>query len=130
VGACVGTPKRDRRRRCSLAKSDGSATFERMQARVLSSILGSAVCVAILGCSAGSGGTGGNVKNNPSGGATGAGAQPSLGGAVGTGATPSFGAVGTGGDGSGGGPGNGCQTGGAMFVPKVPTVMLVVDRSG
>src|SRR5205085_8724451 len=37
---------------------------------------------------------------------------------------------GPGGNGSGGGPGNGCQVGGAMFVPKVPTVMLVVDRSG
>jgi hypothetical protein len=101
-----------------------------MQARVLSSILGSAVCVAMLGCSAGSGGTGGNVKNNPSGGQTGVGAQPSLGGVIGTGGTPSFGAVGAGAESSGGGPGNGCQTGGAMFVPKVPTVMLMVDRSG
>jgi len=98
-----------------------------MQARVLSSILGSAVCAAILGCSAG---TGGNVNNNPSGGQTGIGAQPNLGGTIGIGGTPSFGAVGAGAQSNGGGPGNGCQIGGAMFVPKVPTVMLVVDRSG
>jgi hypothetical protein len=31
---------------------------------------------------------------------------------------------------AGGGTGGGCQTGGADFVPKVPTVMLLVDRSG
>ena len=102
-----------------------------MKTRAWSSILGSTVCVAILGCSAGTSGTGGNgVKNNTGSGATGSGAQPSLGGDVGTGAMPNIGAVGTGADGGGGGPGNGCQTGGAVFVPKVPTVMLMVDRSG
>jgi hypothetical protein len=31
---------------------------------------------------------------------------------------------------NGGSGGQACQTGGAVFVPKVPTVMLMVDRSG
>jgi hypothetical protein len=32
--------------------------------------------------------------------------------------------------GTGAAPGDGCQTGGAEFVPKIPTVLLLVDRSG
>jgi hypothetical protein len=100
-----------------------------MKARAWSSsVLGSAVCLAVLGCSAGggSGGAGGVNKQ----GATGAGGtQPDLGN-VGAG-NNGIGNVGNiGNDGSGGGPGMGCQTGGAQFVPKVPTVMLMVDRSG
>jgi hypothetical protein len=97
-----------------------------MKARAWSSIVGGVLSLALVGCSAGAGNNDGTVKPPPGGGNTGG--QPSLGGLPGTGAMPSFGNVGNGAE--GGGPGMGCQTGGAEFVPKVPTVMLLVDRSG
>ncbi len=98
-----------------------------MKARAWSSILGSGVCLAFVACSAGNTGKP-DADNN---GATGSGAshsggtQPILGGSLGTGAAVSI-------DGgiAGNGTGGGCQTGGAEFVPKVPTVILLVDRSG
>lgn len=102
-----------------------------MKARAWSSsILGSAVCLAVLGCSAGTSGTGGVDKGNGNNGA--GGSQPNLTNVVGgsNSGIGNVGNVGTGADGTGAGPGMGCQTGGAEFVPKVPTVMLVVDRSG
>lgn len=82
-----------------------------------------------MACSAGKGtGGDGNTGASSSTGATsntGA-TQPILGGSLGTGAGFTVG-----GDiNATGGTGGGCQTGGAEFVPKVPTVMLVVDRSG
>jgi hypothetical protein len=95
-----------------------------MKARVLSCILGG-LCSALIGC-----GQPDPIKRGDGNGNTGAsssGAQPSLGGNLGMGAQPSLG-----GDtnGTGAEPGEGCQTGGAEFVPKVPTVLLMVDRSG
>ena len=99
-----------------------------MKARAWSSILGSGLCLALLGCSATKGGTGvDGTGATGSGSSTGAGGtQPDLGGTL-TAGTTNLGNVGvSGSDGAGGG----CQTGGAEFVPKVPTVMLVVDRSG
>ncbi|HXK19980.1 MAG TPA: vWA domain-containing protein [Polyangiaceae bacterium] len=103
-----------------------------MKTRAWSSLLGSGLCVALLGCSAGTSGTGASGVNGNSGsGATGSGAQPNFGTGVGTGATPDIGqTVSMENTDTGGGPGTGCQTGGAVFVPKVPTVMLMVDRSG
>lgn len=82
-----------------------------------------------MACSAGKGtGGDGNTGASSSTGATsntGA-TQPILGGSLGTGAGFTVG-----GDiNATGGTGGGCQTGGAEFVPKVPTVMLLVDRSG
>lgn len=112
-----------------LAKSDGSASLRRMKARAWSSVVGGALCLALFGCSAGSDGHGGEVMNPSNGGSTGAGSQPNLGGDIGVGSTPNLGGDINGTSGSGGTP-MGCQNGGADFVPKVPTVMLVVDRSG
>jgi hypothetical protein len=95
-----------------------------MKARVVSCILGG-LCGAFIGC-----GQPDPVQRGvaqPGSGADGAGAQPNLGGNLSGGAQPNLG-----GDMSGTGamPGEGCQTGGAEFVPKVPTVLLMVDRSG
>jgi hypothetical protein len=97
-----------------------------MMVRALSSVLGSTLCLALLGCSAGSSGTGVDGSGANGSGATGSGgSQPSLGGVLGTGSSLSVSGQNTG----PGGP-DVCQTGGAEFVPKVPTVMLLVDRSG
>ncbi|MES1183888.1 MAG: vWA domain-containing protein, partial [Myxococcales bacterium] len=99
-----------------------------MKARAWSSILGTGVCL-LVACSAsktGTGVNGGDGATSSTGSTTSTGAQPILGGSLGTGAGFTVG-----GDlNSTGGMGGGCQTGGAEFVPKVPTVMLVVDRSG
>lgn len=104
-----------------------------MKARAWSSILGSSVCLLCLpfaACSAGTNGTGveGKGASSSTGSTTSTGAQPTLGGSLGMGAGVSIGGDvnGTGANGAGGG----CQTGGADFVPKVPTVILLVDRSG
>jgi hypothetical protein len=94
-----------------------------MKARVLSCILGG-LCCASIGC--GQPGAVQRGKGNGSG-ADGAGAQPNLGGALAGGAQP---ALGGNLSGTGAAPGEGCQTGGAEFVPILPTVLLLVDRSG
>src|SRR6188508_3222134 len=99
-----------------------------MMARAWSSVLGSGLCVLLLGCSATSGGTGvGSGSSNGTGADGAGGSQPILGGTTGTGSTLNIS-----GDGTGAGPGDpdACQSGGVEFVPKVPTVLLMVDRSG
>lgn len=99
-----------------------------MKAIAWSSVLGSVLLLGTLGCSAGAdGGKGGEIKN------------PAQSGGSGDGG-PKPGDLGPDGQGSNGpgpltmGGGNSgpeaCQTGSAKFIPKVPTVMLVVDRSG
>lgn len=100
-----------------------------MKAIAWSSLVGGVLCLGMLGCSASSKGTGGELMNhsNGNGSSTGTGGsngQPDLGGNVGSGDGPSIGPVDM------GGSGGGCQAGGVEFVPKVPTVMLMVDRSG
>jgi hypothetical protein len=80
--------------------------------------------LVILGCSAG-------VKPTPTGTAgTGGGFGPGLGGTQGsagsTGGGPPIGGF----SGSGSGTGGGCQHTEYTFEPKIPTVYLVVDRSG
>jgi hypothetical protein len=104
-----------------------------MMVRAWSSVLGCTLSLAFIGCSATSGDRTGNGVDN--GANTGSGASnssggmtPVLGGNVGTGATPNLG----GGLSPGGGSENpaACQSGGVEFVPKVPTVLLMVDRSG
>lgn len=96
-------------------------------ARAWSSVLGSTLCLAFLGCSAASGGNGvdGSGSNSGSGANGSGGSQPILGGNVGTGSSLNLS-----GDGMGPGGPDACQTGGAEFIPKVPTVLLMVDRSG
>jgi hypothetical protein len=98
-----------------------------MMARAWSAVLGSTLCLGFLGCSAASGGNGvdGSGSNNGSGANGSGGSQPILGGNVGTGSSLNIG-----GDGVGPGGPDVCQTGGAEFIPKVPTVVLLVDRSG
>jgi hypothetical protein len=103
-----------------------------MKALVWSSILAGIVCASTAGCSAqntstrvtGGGGTG-STSND-------AGGTLSLGGKspVGSAGTDPIGPLGGGDAVGGGGMAGACQTGGADFVPKVPTVMLLVDRSG
>jgi hypothetical protein len=85
--------------------------------------------LAVLGCSAGTGGTGGVDKGNGNNGA--GGSQPNLTNVNGgsNSGVGNVGNVGTGADGMGG-KGEVCMAGGQQFVPKVPTVMLLVDRSG
>jgi hypothetical protein len=100
-----------------------------MIARALSSVLGSTLCLALLGCSAGSGGTGVDGNGNGSTGSVSngsGGTQPVLGGSLGTGSTAMLGGT----TGGGGPPEVKCQEGGTEFIPKVPTVVLLVDRSG
>ena len=101
-----------------------------MIARALSSVLGSTLCLALLGCSAGSGGTGvdgdGNGNGSTGSGSNGSGSQPNLGGNLGTGSGPTLGGT----NGMGGPDPMVCQEGGVEFIPKVPTVVLLVDRSG
>lgn len=102
-----------------------------MIARALSSVLGSTLCLAFLGCSAASGGGGGGVDgngsgSNGSGASSSIGSQPNLGGNLGTGSGPTLGGT----SGMGGPDPMKCQEGGAEFIPKVPTVVLLVDRSG
>jgi hypothetical protein len=102
-----------------------------MKARAWSSILGTGVCMVFAACSAGTNGTGvdGNHGASSSNGSTSStGAQPMLGGFLGNGAGVALGGNVNGGTGTG--TGGACQTGGADFVPKVPTVILLVDRSG
>jgi hypothetical protein len=78
----------------------------------------------------GSPGTGGLVAT---GGSPGTGGSPATGGLTGTGGSPATGGVtGTGGMMSIGdaGPDGPCQTADFKFVPQIPTVYLLVDRSG
>ena len=108
------------------------------------------------GGSGGSNGTGGSSATGGSGGSTGSGGSPATGGSPGTGGivatggspgtggTPATGgSPGTGGThATGGSPGTGgtsvgdagtdaaCQTADYQFVPQIPTVMILVDRSG
>ncbi|RYZ06673.1 MAG: VWA domain-containing protein [Myxococcales bacterium] len=101
-----------------------------MKALAWSALVGGALFCTVPACSAGS-----SEKPGLGGGATGSGAtssvggtQPNLGGSIGAGSTLSVGGLNGGGSSAGGV--TGCQSGGAVFVPKVPTVMLLVDRSG
>ena len=99
-----------------------------------SSILAGALFATMAGCSAtpsttgvqrGAGGSG-NASSGGSGGL-----MIDMGGRKPVGTAGTIGDLGGGDPGtSGGGMGGACQTGGADFVPKVPTVMLLVDRSG
>ena len=99
------------------------------------------------GSSTGSGGstaTGGSGGSTGSGGTPATGGSPGSGGIVATGGSPSTGGgTGTGGTpATGGSPGTGgtsvtdagadatCQTADFKFVPQIPTVYLLVDRSG
>ena len=100
-----------------------------MKARAWSSVLGSSLCLA-LACSAGN-----DADKNPGSGASNTGSsantgatQSTSGGSLNIGSTLNLGGSvsNTGATGTGGA----CQTGGADFVPKVPTVILLVDRSG
>ncbi len=94
----------------------------------------SGVCVSLslalaLACSAGSGASGGGVSSG-----SGAGASGGTTG-IGTGGTIGIGTGGSAGSGagvgiSGAGGGMGCQMGGVVWDPKIPTVYLLVDRSG
>jgi hypothetical protein len=97
-----------------------------MKTRAWTSVAGGLLCLAFLGCSASS--TDGKGKvDNPGAGATGSGGITLGGNGPGPGggsAPPLGGGV------DGGGNGNVCSTGSVEFVPKVPTVMLMVDRSG
>jgi hypothetical protein len=101
-----------------------------MKARAWSSVVGGALCLALFGgCSAGSD-KGGEVKPPTGTGANGSGGSVgNIGGLDGIGNNTSLGGDLNNAGGSGGAP-MGCQNGMANFVPKVPTVMLVVDRSG
>ena len=91
----------------------------------LAPVLLTAVGLVILGCAAG-------VKPTPTGTAgTGGGFGPGIGGTQGSagnsgsaGTAPPIGGFG------GSGPGGGCQHTEYEFEPKIPTVYLVVDRSG
>jgi hypothetical protein len=94
-----------------------------MKARAWSCVLGVSLGLALLGCSAAPGGS--QSKANPSG-AAGAGATQPVLVDPGTGAGPTLNTGGT----SGVPSAEGCQVGAAEFVPKVPTVVLLVDRSG
>jgi hypothetical protein len=100
-----------------------------MKARAWSSVVGSGLCLA-LACSAGNG-----TDKEPGKGASNTGAsantgatQSTTGGSLNIGSSLNLGGAmnGTAANGTGGV----CQTGGADFVPKVPTVILLVDRSG
>ena len=63
-----------------------------MMARAWSSVLGSGLCLAFLGCSATSGGTGVDGTGNGGSGSNGSGgAQPNLGGMIGTGSSLAIG---------------------------------------
>jgi hypothetical protein len=100
-----------------------------MKAVASSSVLACLLCAALVGCSASnslpSGVTGSGGMSAATGGtlSLGGGSPPVAG-------TDSLGLGGGDPGASGGGAGGACQTGGAEFVPKVPTVMLLVDRSG
>ncbi|HYP87631.1 MAG TPA: hypothetical protein VEQ59_05750, partial [Polyangiaceae bacterium] len=98
-----------------------------------SSFLASALCATLAGCSASST----TNRNGPQQGSGGSGSSSGgslmidMGGRLPVGTAGTLGDLGGGDPGvSGGGMGGACQTGGADFVPKVPTVMLLVDRSG
>lgn len=104
-----------------------------MKAVVSSSVLACVLCAAVAGCSAGNSTTNGVTGSGGSGNAPGTAGTFTLGGEggkVAAGGTDSLGLGGNEPGVSGGGAGGACQTGGAEFVPKVPTVMLLVDRSG
>jgi hypothetical protein len=94
-----------------------------MKACAWTCIVGGSLCLAFAGCSASAGGSGIDSGNNGSGARAGGGASDVD---LGSGATLALG----GGDGADPEPDTGCQTGGAEFAPKVPTVLLLVDRSG
>jgi hypothetical protein len=99
-----------------------------MKATAWAPVLGSLVCVGLLGCSAGS--PRNNTTTEPTGtGSTsnGSAGMPAIILGNGGGGSASLGPIM---DTAGSSMGGGCQTGGADFVPKVPTVMLLVDRSG
>src|SRR3954469_22829793 len=98
-----------------------------MKARVSSAVLAGGLGLVLAACSATKGGTG--VDGKPGPGSGGGGSQPNLGGLSGTSTRPDLGDS-LGSAGLGTEPGDGCQTGGAEFVPKVPSVLLLVDRSG
>lgn len=102
-----------------------------MKALAWSALVGGALLCALPACSASSSGNPGSGSGATGSGASSAagGTQPNLGGAIGAGSTVGVGGlVNSGGSGSGGTPG--CQSGGVNFTPKVPTVLLLVDRSG
>jgi hypothetical protein len=96
-----------------------------MKTRAWSSVASGVLCLASLGCSAGSDGKA--KVDNPGAGATGSGGITLGGNGPGPigGGNPTLG-----GSTTGGGNGDACQSGGVDFVPKVPTVLLMVDRSG
>jgi hypothetical protein len=100
-----------------------------MKALVWSSVVASLVCASLSGCSAGvtrndAKGTGGSGNSTGGMGIELGGKAP-----VGVAGTDTIGDLG-GTPPAMGGMAGACQTGGADFVPKVPTVMLLVDRSG
>jgi hypothetical protein len=102
-----------------------------MKAFVSSSVLACVLCAGLANCSSvnsttnGVQGAGGSGNASNGGGLNlGGGGKP-----AGVAGTDTLGLAGTDNI-SGGGAGGACQTGGAEFVPKVPTVMLLVDRSG
>jgi len=101
-----------------------------MKAVVFSSVLACALSAALAGCSA---------SNSHTNGFTGSGGTSAASGGTlslgGVGSSPPLAGTDPLGLGGGtpaatGGAAGACQTGGAEFVPKVPTVMLLVDRSG
>lgn len=100
-----------------------------MKTRAWSSLAGGMLCLAFLGCSASGDGNKGKV-DNPGSGSNGTGGLNLGGNGSGTGAGSTVGGIGTLGGSTGDGTGGACQAGGVDFVPKIPTVMLVVDRSG
>lgn len=100
-----------------------------MKARAWSSVLGGGLWLALAACSATKGGTGVDGSGSAGRGSGSGGTQPVLGGLAGTSTGPKLDDP-LGSAGVGAGPGDGCQTGGAEFIPKVPSVLLLVDRSG
>lgn len=103
-----------------------------MKALVSSSALAWLLCSALTACSSANSKTNGVTGAGGSGNSTGIGGQPDLGvgGKAPTAGTDGLGLGGGDPPPGSGGMGGACQTGGAEFVPKVPTVMLLVDRSG
>ncbi len=101
-----------------------------MKALVSSSVLAFVLCAAVASCSSTNSRTNGVTAAGGSG-STSSGGSLSLGGTPqNTAGTDPLGLGGGNPPPGGGGAGGACQTGGAEFVPKVPTVMLLVDRSG
>ncbi len=97
-----------------------------MKTRAWTSVAGAALCLAFLACSASGTDSKTKVDNPGSGSSTGSGGITLGGNGPGPGASGSTTLGGSVNSGTGGA----CQAGGVDFVPKVPTVMLMVDRSG